>query len=597
MRAYQGEVVVFDLESASGRRFANFTVANVGWQTFAGFSIVNVHSSYGPILAQGTHPGIVIKGVRIQSAGFGLIYNPLTDAIHHRILGSHLENGVSTGFDCSAQTGSSNGDYVGCSDMIIQDAVFIRTGTGSDHIGMEAGSNILFSRVRIESQTPVANDCFDVKANYIWIDDLQVFGCSAKGVTAWGYNRYRNVLTDGHSDVVSEYTSRDVDGAVDDGGFIKITATYSPYGGQVPIPGHRVTISDVQGCTSANGTWRIKDAVSKDVFRIMGDNGEGTTCNGTFTYDAAARVKLAPPLDLTYGADVRYSTFATAGGYAVSMLYNMSGAIPWAAYDSIFSSASSSGSAGICASALGPIRNSNRNQFWTGRGQAYATGYSGGGTCTSFDGNNLATNEPASHFGDAALATTTYRATASSPSTLANRGYYAGTNTATGGEARMIVKWRAPAATDSCTTVLDDSSDFSSPVETINTSAGQRWREIVFGVTTPLSASTTYYHRITCGYDVFTGSAMTMATTSGTASLTAGLGAPVDAAQTQAALDYSTDGSSWTSGTPTACSTGCTLTASSLERGQIYYIRTRRVAAGGQTLVTSDARPHLIPQN
>lgn len=594
IRAYPGEVVIFDCQNASGRRFANFTVAGIGYYTFAGFSVVNVNSAYGPFLIQGTHPGIEIKGVRTSSAGFGIIINPLASSGGLRILGSYLVNGVSTGFDCSSQSGSNNGDYTGCDDAILQDVVFSRTaGSGSDHVGMEGGRRVLFSRVVVESPT-VANDCMDVKANEIVLEDVSVMGCTVKGATAWGYNRYRNVKTNGTTWVMSEYSSRDVDDAVDDGGFIKITATYSPYGGQVPIPGHRVTIADVLGCTGANGTWTIKDAVSKNVFRIMGDDGSGTACGGTHVYNASSSVRMAPPLDLQYGADVRYSTFAVAGGAAVNMLYNMPGSIPWGLYDSIISSPATSGSTGVCASSLGPIRNSNRNQYYTGRGQIYSTAFSGGRTCGSYDGNLLSTNEPASNYGNPNLDSTTFRATATSPVTLVNRGYYAGWNSVTPGETRQILRWRAPAATDTCTANLYSDSGFTTLVESINSPAGPRWREVVFGATTPLSPATTYWHWISCGYDAMSGSAATLATLSGTASASATLGPPQSAAQTQAALDYSTDGSSWTSGTATACSTGCTLTAASLDRGQVYYLRTRRLDGFGATLVTGQVRTEVV---
>lgn len=591
IRSYPGEVVVFDCQSASGRRFANFTIAGVGYYTFAGFSIRNVHSSYGPILAQGRHPSIEIKGLRIESAGFGIIINPSVDGSRHRILGSHLTNGISTGFDCSAQTGTNNGDYVGCSDLIIQDTVLTRTATGSDHVGMEAGSNILLSRVVIESQTQVANDCVDIKANNVWFEDLTSVGCSTKGATAWGYTRYRHVRTNGTAWVMSEYSSRDIDDAVDDGGFIRITASYDPWGGQVPIPGHRVTITNVLGCTGANGTWTIKDAVSKNVFRIMGSDGSGTSCGGTHVYNASSSVRMAPPLDLQYGADVRYSTFAVAGGAAVNMLYNMPGSIPWRMHDSIVSSAATSGSIGICASAIGPIRTSDRNQFWTGRGQAYATGYSGGGTCATYDGNNLAANEPASNFGNPNLDAVTMRATATSPVTLVNRGYYSGTNTVTPGEDGQVIRFRAPAATDNCTVDLDDNADFSSPLVTLTSGPGSIWREVAFGSLMP---STTYHHRITCGYDRFTGSAATLAAVSGTASATRTLAPPADSQQTQAVLDYY-NGSAWVAGSPAACGSGCSISTAALNRGQIYLVRHRRLSAGGTTLAASRPAAEVIP--
>lgn len=591
VRSYPGEAVIFDCEGVSGRRFANFTVAGIGYYTFAALGVINVHSSYGPVLAQGTHPGIELRGVRMISTGFGITINPLTLSAGHRIVGSLIENGLSTSLDCSSQSGAANGDYVGCTDMIVQDTVFRRTaGSGSDHVGMEAGHNILFSRVTIYSP-PVAGDCLDIKANDVTLEDISVIGCSAKGATVWGYGVYRHVLTDGVAYVMGEYTARDIDGAVDDGGFIRITASYSPYGGQVPIPGHRVTIANVLGCTGANGTWTIKDAQSKDVFRIMGANGEGTSCGGVFEASPSSSVRMAAPVDRQYGADVRHSTFRVGGGAAVQMLYGMTGAIPWSMYDSILDSPAASGSVGICASSAGPIRSSNRNQFYTGRGQAYATGYSGGATCSSYDGANLATNEPASHFGPPALDTATYRATASSPASLANRGYYAGTNTVEAGEDAQIIRWRAPSASDTCTVDLDDAADFATPLVTLTSQPGPRWRELAFG---SLAASTPYYHRITCGYDVMTGSASTTAAISGTAPAVRALSAPVDSAQSRARMEYWT-GSSWAAGPSVSCSSGCVVQTADLQRGQVYSVRHARLSSSDQVLGVSEPRPVVIP--
>jgi hypothetical protein len=188
----------------------------------------------------------------------------------------------------------------------------------------------------------------------------------------------------------------------------------------------------------------------------------------------------------------------------------------------------------------------------------------------------------------------TGRATASSPTTTWNRGYYSGTNTVESAAERQIVRWRAPAASDSCTVVLDDSSNFSSPVETIVSPAGHRWREVVFGTSTLLTPATTYYHKITCGYDVFTGSAATLAAPGSLTTLAVTIGPPPVVAATQAAVDTSLDGSIWSEGTLAACSDGCSLTSNQVRIGQAYRIRTRRVSAGGVTLATEQARLMVV---
>lgn len=594
---YPGEAVEFDCEFVSGRRFANFTTNNIGYYVFASLTVINVHSSYGPLLVQNTHPSVVLKGVRFYSSGFGVGYNPVANQDGHKILGSYIQNGVGTSFDCSSWSGPNNGDYSGCTNFIIQDSVFSRTGMGSDNIGGEAGHHFLFERVLVESLTRDTRDCFDLKANYVFLFDVKVFGCDAKGITTWGYNTRVHTLTDGHSDLLGEYSGRDVDNAVDENGFIKVTATYDPYGGQVPIIGHRVLIENVQGCTGANGVWRIKDAVNKDTFRIMGDNGESTSCGGTFVYSSAGKVRLAGPLakDKEYATDTKFATMAVGGGFAATVMYRGdSDTVKWRLTDSIVSSAAASGSTAICTDPT-PVRTSDRNQLYSGRGQLYAISYNAGEACPSYDGNLLSTYEPNSHFGNPNLAAVTFRATASSPSTLVNRGYYAGWNTATGGETRMLVRFRAPEALDQCTVVLDDTSDFSSPVETIISQPGQMWRDVVFGLSTPLNTSTVYYHKITCGYDVSTGSASTMASTAGTSSLKVSLGPAADGSAPNAALDISSDGgSTWTPGTAVSCSSGCSLSAS-VDRGQIYYTRTRRETGGGATVYTSEPQPVRIP--
>lgn len=511
---------------------------------------------------------------------------------------------TATLFECAEWTGTANGDYAGCTDILVQDSIFDRKGSSSDFFasagrgGNGANGNGLIERVSVRSTNAVA-DCVDWKYTGVTVNWMEVFGCRAKGLGVWGYSKWSHLLTDSASTFIGGQLSGYISNAVDDGGYIKLTRSSNV--GQGPFPGLRITIAGVNGCSGANGTFRILDGVSTYTFRIMTDAGGATTCGGAYTSSTSSTIRMAAPASGTYGGDVEYSTAVRSGG--LPGIWATDGAdIPTRAIRNIFANTNASTGAGFIIGMYNS-RTSGDNQFYSARGAGYACDYSSNGSVHRCD--LLPTWEPDSH--NANPQTTTYdaatyrpfsgalRATASSPATIANRGYYSGTNSATGGEGRMVVRFRAPAATDACTVVLDDSSDFGSLVETVNSAAGPQWREVVFGVSTPLSASTTYYHRITCGYDVFTGSAATMASTAGTTSATVSLGTPADASQTQAAVDYSTDNSDWTAGTPGACSTGCTLTAASLERGQVYWLRTRRVSAGGATLATSEARAALIP--
>lgn len=491
-------------------------------------------------------------------------------------------------FDCSVASGTNNGDYVGCDGILIQDSVFRRIGAASDHVAFEAGSGILLNRIDVRS-SKANNDCLDVKSNNVTLSDVSVFGCGAKGMGIWGYSTWRNVRSDGPSFLGAEYTSRIINGAIDDGGFIRITANYNPYGGQVPIPGHRVAISNVQGCTGANGIWLVKDAVSKDVFRIMGDNGEGTSCSGTFVSSPGSSIRMAPALNGPSG-DVRFASVQREGSLPGVWVTGSGQAHKVSVYDSVFSNLNAATGYGFCIGKTA-IRSSGRNQFFSARGQVYDLDY--GNDCALHSGHLLSTYEPDSHHGAANLDQATFRATAASPATIADRGYYAGTNTAIAGVTRQIVRFRAPAATDSCTVVLDDSADFGSIEETIASGPGRRWREVVFGAATPLSAGTTYYHKITCGHDVFTGSAATLNLQAGTAAVSVTLaGGAVE--QSEAALDFSVDGSSWTSGASQACGAGCALSTAQLNRGQIYWFRSRRIGAAGATLAVGEAWPALV---
>lgn len=200
----------------------------------------------------------------------------------------------------------------------------------------------------------------------------------------------------------------------------------------------------------------------------------------------------------------------------------------------------------------------------------------------------LQAQEPTSVIADPAVDYSTGRATAGSPATLTNKGALAGTNSvALASASKQVLRFRAPAATDTCSIVVSANPDFSSPVESLSSSPGAIWRFQVLGASTPLASNTTYYHQITCGYDVFTGVGATGLAPSGSGAVSVSLAAG-QATETQAALDYSTDGSAWTSGTPAACSSGCTLSAT-LTHGALYWLRTRRVSAGGTTLSTSAA--------
>ena len=213
--------------------------------------------------------------------------------------------------------------------------------------------------------------------------------------------------------------------------------------------------------------------------------------------------------------------------------------------------------------------------------------------------SDLPKYEPNSVFADPVFtdpANGNFRASATSPTSMWNRGYYAGTNeiravTST----RALLTYLAPAAGEACTVTTSVNSDFSNPLENaVSDGGGDPWRRFVIGRSTPLNPSTTYYYKVACGYDVVTGDLTTAAGTSGSATLSVAVNAPPGLAGVDhAVLETSADGTAWTTGPAAPCSSTCTLTAA-LPVDQILYRRWRFRSAASVVLATSQAEPVVV---
>lgn len=85
----------------------------------------------------------------------------------------------------------------------------------------------------------------------------------------------------------------------------------------------------------------------------------------------------------------------------------------------------------------------------------------------------------------------------------------------------------------------------------------------------------------TCGVSVGSVAVTTGVATVGTAAITR----KIAGGYTHAAIDYSADGSSWTSGDPVACTSACTVSTPALPRGVPVYVRIRRITSGSDRVV------------
>jgi len=139
------------------------------------------------------------------------------------------------------------------------------------------------------------------------------------------------------------------------------------------------------------------------------------------------------------------------------------------------------------------------------------------------------------------------------------------------GDTFFILRYVAPTTT-ACTVIVDDSSDYGSPVYSASDGLSTREREVA---ATGLTAETPYYWRVFCADDPYNsgntdsdGTLSTLAALSGTADLNVWVGQ----GQSTTYLDYDQDGAApWGNTTSESCTTGCTLAAAGISKGRWYY--------------------------
>ena len=178
----------------------------------------------------------------------------------------------------------------------------------------------------------------------------------------------------------------------------------------------------------------------------------------------------------------------------------------------------------------------------------------------------------------------TGRPTDLSPAATWNKGAYAGTDSVTPGATTALLEWRAPSAAESCTAGLYRDASLSNLVEQRGSAMGKR-RQVIFGASTPLSAGTSYWYKVQCGYDVFTAPFQTIQPSGRTGTITVSLSATAGAAQ--AALETSPDGSAWTPGDRISCTSGCQPVSMTLSRDAAYWYRWTLFNSSGAVLSRS----------
>ena len=204
--------------------------------------------------------------------------------------------------------------------------------------------------------------------------------------------------------------------------------------------------------------------------------------------------------------------------------------------------------------------------------------------------SEVETLEPGSKIENPAIDLESGRASAGTPATAWNRGYYASFHevvavAATAAHVRN--KFPADPASEAATSVVDDNSDFSSPLESFNLTAPGRVQNIVFGKLSPLAPNTTYHYKLTQGFDVVTGSFTTAADSAGSGTLQVSLTAPAGVAVSSAVAETSVDGSVWVPTSAAVCTVNCTINVNR-DKG-MYWLRHRFLSAGGTTLLTSQS--------
>lgn len=376
--------------------------------------------------------------------------------------------------------------------------------------------------------------------------------------------------------------------------------------------GSRFQISSTSGGAAINLTsagtgrcWCILPGLSTPYVEL--DGLTGISVSDTFKIDTLSDGSQPPyPLDESTTYTVSTTSTATPNGTSVYLMtFNTGGAdiehttyMPGVHYY-VEDTARSSGGAAIRGGYTVRSGTTGNNLYYTDNGSPHAqllegdSGFPGAITTTA---QLQALEGSTSCISDPALNVETGRLTSSSPTCAQNKGYYAAFHEALSvADTTAVIrnKWPVSCAAETCTVEVDNNSDFSSVTETTNITSAGSWQTVIVGKSTPLTASTTYYYRLTQGYDVFTGSFTTSAALSSTATVTRGIGTPADAAHTHARLDVSTDGSSWTTGTNTSCASGCTLTSAAIAKGS-QYVRVVRTNSGGTVLATGAAETVLV---
>jgi hypothetical protein len=679
IRSFPGEVVTIDGRSGTASNSSFFTSRfgshtdnyagdpKVGHWRFVGLRLEGLQRN--AFWFQSQNDGLEFKSIRIHGpAGMSV-----SSTRGLRILGSYIEvsgTGLSgvQGFalNCSPvlpgvtvvpyNNGPSNVtqtqliadpprwpviDGYGCADVLIQDSHFEkRSSNSADTVGFETGRDIVVERsvfVAPKVMGTGATDTLDMKGNGMYLHRVQSYW--GKGsVKLWGQQSISNVLAVNPDDPVTENAITQMSpfrtGSADSppsayfrpirnvwtspDGFIAIY-TANPSSGINPVEGQTVWITDVPGCTSANGLWRVRRAISKQLFTIEGMAGEATSCNAAYNFASqdtsggALRTWAGKLRNYPYGASIQNSTALSLRGTAYSSCGYCAaesyGRFNWMSTGNLIISLhmSGGGSQNFNVSSDTDRVAAGNNMFWSGPGtvptqSAYcAVNHVNGGNnaispCAT--AATVAPYEPTSvmanpQFADPVNGNT--RLSAASPATAWNKGYYAGLHAVEGlSSSRALVKNLYPSATESVTATVSVNSNFANPWEVVQITERGYWRSVVFGRTTPLTPATTYYYKLQQGHDVVTGSFTTPVALSGTQPMDVTIASPTGlAAVASAVLETSENGVAWSTAGTAPCTVSCSVVAT-LARDQLYWRRWRFLNAAAATLAVSSPEALVV---
>ncbi len=494
------------------------------------------------------------------------------------------------------------------------------------------------------TNSSAATDSLDMKAQNVKLHRLRVSGGKA-AIKIWGSVTATNVMASNAPDAgeqaivqsspmrttasdcpASQPGFKPIRAVVDNTAENCITVFSYSLGGTQPVKGQLYQISEVPGCTSANGIFRIRSEIGKNTVCLENLDGSDTSCNAA--YDWAAQTTCSGQ-DTKYWAgkikEVQYpagswqyitavAPFSAATNFHIYERNDVGvNLADWSWRDSIVAAyrnphPAGDPNGGSAAHVVSAFTNdsSDRNLYYSGGAtpaQAYcAINYTKGGTgdqgsCLASVGD-ITTYEPNSAVADpvfADYASLNVRATASSPAAFANKGAWAGLHSLVGAASgEVILRNLFPSAEEPVTVTVDDNADFGTPVESFSFTDKGSWRDIVLGKNTPLSPNTTYYYRLEQGYDVVTGSFTTPAATTGMDTISIGVRPPAGLAGVDTAvLETSVDGTTWTSHTPVSCASGCTLTGS-VARDRAYYCRWQFRDSQGALLALSKPQAVVV---